>query len=283
MRSVLPLVAPAILVACASVADESTPGRPPMEDGLHVARMIVLDRPPIIAAQRPEELVLAARAAEGADPAELIARPSSRWVRVDALPYLTQTEAGRRFLAAAMPRALARGMPAEFCPAAETAAAPGAGRAEAARAALQGCLAGLGPGHEECGCRVVALDQVVTVPREEMVYATGVSARMRVPGLGLDLMLVAEDAAAGETVLRDLVGPVARIEHGPGDAVTVVFARSDRRFEGFRIPVGFRRGRLAERIYALDGEGTRLSLLIGFEPDELAGHAAAWLAWPKQG
>jgi hypothetical protein len=254
-----------------------------MEETLHHARMIVLERPPIIAAQRPEDLVLAARAAAGADPAELAARPSSRWVGVDALPYLTQTEVGRRFLAAAMPRALARGMPAEFCPAAEAVASPGAGRAEAARSALQGCLARLGRGHEECGCRVVALDQVVTVPREEMAYATGVSARMRVPGLGLDLMLVAEDTAAGETALRDLMGSVARLEHGPGDEVAVVFTRSGHRFEGFRIAVGFRRGRLAERIYALDGDGNRLSLLVGFEPDELAGHAAAWLAWPKQG
>lgn len=254
-----------------------------MEETLHQARMIVLDRPPIIAAQQPEDLVLAARAAGGVDPADLIARPSSRWVRVDALPYLTQTEVGRRFLAAATPRALARGVPAEFCPATEVAASPAASRAEAARTALQGCLAKLGPGHEGCGCRIIALDQVVTVPREEMAYATGVSARLRVAALGLDLMLVAEDVAPDGLVLRDLLGPVARLEHGPGDAVTVVFARSDRRFKGFRIPVGFRRGRLAERIYALDGNGNRLSLLVGFEPDELAGHAAAWLAWPKQG
>jgi hypothetical protein len=71
--------------------------------------------------------------------------------------------------------------------------------------------------------------------------------------------------------------------HGENDSATLIFLSTERRFEGFRIPVGFRRGRIAERIYLADAQGNRLSLLIGFEPDELAGRAGAWLAWPPKG
>ena len=289
MRLILLLVVslPAALAACAQApapAASTGSARTPLAEATHRERLLVLERPPIIAVQEPEEMPLAIRAADSLDAAALERRESARRVGTDALPFLTQTAAGRRFLAAAAPRAIARGMPAEFCPAVATAAGPAeAGRGEVVRRALGACLEGLGAAREGCGCRVLALDDVVTVPRDETAYATGVTARMQVPGLDLDLMLVAEDAADGTVLLRDLAGPVARLSHGEGDAVSLAFADSGRRFEGYRVPVGFRRGRLAERIYARDEAGHRLRLLIGFEPDELAGRAAAWLAWPERG
>ncbi len=114
---------------------------------------------------------------------------------------------------------------------------------------------------------------------------------MRSTSLDIDLLLVAEetsgeasgDASGDGTLLRDLYGQVAYVIRGEDDSVTVKFASTGRRFDGFRIPVGFRRGRIAERIYAVDADGNRLSLLIGFGPSELASGAAAWLAWPPEG
>ncbi len=247
-------------------------------------RMVVLSHPPIIAATRPEDLPVALRIAENTDPAELAARESARWVGVDALPFLTGTEAGKRFLSAAAPRALARGMPPQACPAAAMASGPPATpRAEVAGQALERCLARLGPARTGCGCRIVALDDLITVPREDTAYATGISARMRSAALGIDLLLVAEEAPGGSTLLRDLHGPVGRLVNGENDAVTLTFHATGGRFEGYRIAVGFRRGRIAERIYVVDADGNRLSLLIGFEPGELADRAGAWLAWPPEG
>lgn len=286
----------ALAAACGEEPAGSRSAREPLAEETHLQRMVVLERPPVIAVLSREEMPLAIRAAETLEPDSVARRQTAARVGTDALPFLTQTETGRRFLAAAPPRAIARGMPAEFCPAVASASgAAGDGRGAVARRALEACLAQLGPEREGCGCRVLALDDVVTVPRDETAYATGVSARMQVPDMDLDLLLVAEDArgdarrnerghVAGDTVLlRDLRGPVARLSHGEDDSVEVVFTRSGRRFEGYRVPVGFRRGRLAQRIYARDAEGHRLRLLVGFEPEELAGHAAAWLAWPDRG
>ncbi len=286
MRSMLFMVVIAIgpLYGCVDNGATLQSARQPLVENLHLQRMVVLSRPPIIAATRPEDLSVALRIAENADPAELSKRESARWVGVDALPFLTSTEVGKRFLAAAAPRALARGMPPEACPAATMASGtPGTPRAEIAGQALRSCLAKLVPERTGCGCRIVALDDLVTVSREDTAYATGTSARMRSAALGIDLLLVAEEVPGGDTLLRDLHGPVARLVNGENDAVTLRFHSTGRRFDGYRIAVGFRRGRIAERIYVVDADGNRLSLLIGFEPGELADRAGAWLAWPPEG
>jgi hypothetical protein len=255
-----------------------------LEETLHLQRMVVIPSPPIIAAIGDEDLTIARRIAANLDPAELSRRESASRVGVDSLPFLTSNQAGRQFLAAAAPRALARGMPQESCPAAGFASGePQTPRAEVAVQALRNCSARLLPEYGDCGCRIVALDNLITVPREDTAYATGSSARMRVPSLGIDLLLVSEETPEGEMLVRDLRGPIAQLRHGEGDAAIVEFLATGRRFEGRRILVGYRRGRIAERIYAVDPEGNRMSLLVGFEPDELAARAAAWLAWPPEG
>jgi hypothetical protein len=255
-----------------------------MVENLHLQRMMVLPHPPKIAAATRKDISGAAGIAAHTNSANLSKRESARWVGIDALPFLTSTESGKQFLATAFPRALARGMPAESCPVAAVAAgAPGTPRGTVAGEALQNCIAKIVPAQSGCGCRLVALDDLITVPPEEIAYATGSSARMHSASLGINLLLVAEETSGGEALLRDLRGPVAHLARGEDNAVTLIFLSTGRRFDGYRIPVGFRRGRIAERIYAVDADGNRLSLLIGFEPDELAGGAGAWLAWPPEG
>jgi len=283
----LVVVALAFVAACNEPNAGIRSARTPIGEVLHTQRMLIPQRPPIIEAHFPEDLVVARVAAERAVEDELARRESSRYVGVDSLPLLTATQTGRRFLAARSPRALARGTPPEGCPAAAVASADTLGgaptRAGVAIAALTECLRRIEPSMTGCGCRVVALDNMVTVPQSDVAYATGTSARLRSAALKKDLLLVAEEGDSGETFLRDLAGPVASVTRGEDHTVTVRLADSDRVFSGRSIPVGFRRGRLAERIYAEDSTGARLSLLIGFEPDELAQSAGAWLAWPSGG
>lgn len=242
------------------------------------ANLVTLPRPPIIAAPDAEGLSLARLTAQRTRWADLYRRPDARLVSVDALPFLYRTAEGQRFLEAEVPRAIARGEPPEICPATVTTTdAPGIALPDLAEQTLDRCLARLRD-HPGCGCRLLAIGDFLTVPREEMSFATGTTARLRAPELGLDAVLVAEKTGERTVLLRGLAGPVGEITRDEDRTVTV--ALRGLRFTGRTIPVGYRRGRIAERIYATDASGRRLSLLIGFSPDELAKGAAGFLAWP---
>jgi hypothetical protein len=286
MKKMLAAVAMPLLAvaACTDAGTGPQSERQPIGENHHLERMVVLEQPPVIAAQLPQDLPIAARAASRIDRASLAGRQSSRTVSTDALPFLTETAIGRDFLASAMPRAIARGMPAEFCPAAAIATAPtGSALKDVASRALESCIAQLPPGDTGCGCRIMALDDLLLVPREETAYATGTTARLRSKALGLDLVLVAEEEPGEPMLLRDLRGAVARITRGEKESVTLEMVESGHRFTGQSIPVGYRRGRIAERIYVADDVGNKITVLVGFAPSELADTAAAWLAWPGQG
>jgi len=257
-------------------------GHDKLNESTHTERMTVLDQPPVIAANSHEKARLAKVQMDRLDLARMARRSDAALSATDALPYLSGSPQGRAFLASPLPRAMARGMPAEFCPADFTQPGQrGMTRSQTVLAALEGCLAKLSATHPECGCRVVAVDNVVTVPRKDLAYATGIGARLLIPGLGINSMIIAEEDNDEGLLLRDLHGPVAHINHGPGDSVTVMFIRNGTTFTGRYLQVGFRRGRIAERIYAKDAEGHKLSLLIGFDPEELAQNAARWLVWPQ--
>ncbi|MGF1445537.1 MAG: hypothetical protein ACFBRM_04980 [Pikeienuella sp.] len=230
----------------------------------------------------------AERFAATLDPAALMRRLEARRVQADSLPWLTGTAPGLAFLAAPAPRAIARGAPAARCPATGLASAAtdaGASRTEITRRAAQRCLAALPQRSdtEECGCEILAIDNVVTASLDRFAYATGVTARIKAPGLGIDAIWVAEEDPGGAVLLRDLQGPVGRLTAPAAGRGRLILERSGITLEGRREPVGFRRGRLAERLYLADADGRRAVLLIGFSPDELAEGAAAAFAWPRGG
>jgi len=271
----------AMVSACAQ-SDRGGSARPTLNPKSHTERFVVLPVPPAVAAPRMQAMVEARQRASTIRPSALAARQDARALTVDALPFLANTDVGRQFLAASPPRALARGAPAAQCPATGFGTAdPEGGRPAAAEAALAACLAALPPGAIDCGCELLAIDTVLTVPLDQVAYATGVTARISAPALGLDRLLVAEAEPGGAVLLRGPEGPVAMLRRAPDGTVTLSFDGTAEVYRGRAIPVGFRRGRLAERVYVASGE-SRVSLLIGFPPRELAEVAGSWLTWPQR-
>lgn len=202
---------------------------------------------------------------------DILTRQGSTEIRAAELPFLVGSEIGREFLEMEAPRALARGAPAESCPAV-TLSAPGAADTPAAVGdALRRCLDALGPraGEGGCGCEVLAYDDVVAVAQADLAYSTGISARLLAPALGIDALLVADDVGEGVTELRDLVGPVATLRHAGDGSATLTFADRDGTWRGDTEAKGFRRGRLAEVMTLTDGAGREIRLAIGFSPREL--------------
>jgi hypothetical protein len=84
----------------------------------------------------------------------------------------------------------------------------------------------------------------------------------------------------------DVIGPRAVARLTPAGEAELALLQGQngaltatRYYHGRWVPEGFRRGRLAEKLYLTDEAGERLIALIGYSPAELAdreGELAAW-------
>ncbi|MEM9781918.1 MAG: hypothetical protein AAF899_05535 [Pseudomonadota bacterium] len=279
VRVVAVLLFSALATACAR--GERTP-----DDAGAATKSITVSRSGVnLSVKGEREVTNIARRASALDANTLLRRPGWRREQLAAVPFLTQTREGRRFLTAARPRALARGVPADFCPV-MTVSTTGEREtvSEAVRTALSGCLnaAATLPDGEECGCEIVALNDILTIPSDEAGYASSVELRLRADFVGLDTLLVASDAPDGSLLIRSVDGVIGRIaQDADGRAVLALTASQGLiALPGIAVPVGFRRGRIATRYYFEDSAGNRAVALVGFGPDELASGAARWLAFP---
>ncbi|MGD1924212.1 MAG: hypothetical protein ACFB03_08475 [Paracoccaceae bacterium] len=235
-------------------------------------------RPPILAAEDASDIETVRRLISRLTPSELLERNGARLVDASELPWISGSQTGRAFLESRGNRILVRGKPAERCPIAFADAAPKTTPlGDLARTSLTRCLQMADPG---CGCEVVAFNSALAVPRENISYATGIAARLRARSLGVDSLLVAEELPDGAVLLRDLSKTIGTVRVSSDNIVEIKLTDVDGVFTGTARDVGFRRGRKAQRIYARNERGERVSLLIGFDPDELSEFAGAGLAWP---
>lgn len=273
---VLPLLG--LLSACIENGPRASSQRDRPSEAINAQKILTMTRPPVVIAKDLAGVEVARTLISRLTPSALQDRKGARFVDANALPWLSGSAQGQAFLNAQPNRVLVRGAPAEMCPIAFTQSGPNSTPTqELARTALSRCIQQAPKG---CGCRVVAVRNSLLTTREEITYATGIAARIRARSLGLDGLLVAEEKTDGTILLRDLSGTIGSVSISEDDKVTLKLNGSDTVYSGISRNVGFRRGRLARRIYASNTAGERVSLLIGFDPDELAQIAGAWLAWP---
>ncbi len=194
-----------------------------------------------------------------------------RYLEISAIPYLRQSPEGAAFLLQSAPRALVRGAPAENCPAAAASPSIAATMEEAATSALSACFAQLAKrgAPAACGCEFMAIDGLLTTPRRQFTFATGVSAFLIRGNEAKSTPFVAEatpNDLPGESVLLRTPAGVGGVLLLSGDTAELQLADdADTLWRGERQPFGYRRGRLAERISLSSDDGRQIKLLIGVE------------------
>ncbi|RMF37534.1 MAG: hypothetical protein D6754_09290 [Alphaproteobacteria bacterium] len=185
-----------------------------------------------------------------------------RSLAVEFVPLLHSAPVGLRYRALRSSRALMLGYPAARCPA--MAAEGGATLAEAVASTFAACRRQLrdAQADAECGCQIVAADEVLLAPPERFAYARGLPVRVLRKGRLDPLTYIASPVVVEHrpaTLIRAGSQPVWRIEEE-----AVVPLGPDGRTSGpplpaRRRPLGLDRGRVVERVEAGD-----LTFLVGF-------------------
>ncbi len=277
--------------------------------------------PPEIVAKTPAQAASeAARLAPGGVRENLLdaMRENDRTKRIDApqSPFFFESAIGRAYLAAGVAgtsgRALAQGWPSEHCPAFGV-ALPEPDQATAARVALERCLADMpDSAAKDCGCRLLALDDVLLAEPEAFVYARGVSALVYHPASGRSTTLVAEErhprdmvAEVAQTLEPENLSalsrgarrlwllspnrPAAAFDMAADGQAALVFVegtRNDltpgRKLIGHWRSDGFRRGRMAGVAQLSDDNGDQYVVLFGYAPAEIDARRSELLAEAKR-
>ncbi len=184
---------------------------------------------------------------------------------------------GRAFVETMGPRALAQGEPPAQCPALTV--GRGASGEAAAREAFEGCFAALAE-REDCGCRLLAEGDRLLAGAPWFSYALGVSAALVDPQSKREMTLVAEERAvpsrpgASTVWLLGFDGPKGALHLEADGAASLALLSEGRasnpQWRGQAYAEGFRRGRVARRVFLTDAQGRERILLVGFEAQEMA-------------
>ena len=268
------LVVSALLITGALAACAPSAPNDPRLSGptaVDLNRMASAPGAPHISLSDPSETRDAALSAERYLRTRLPTARGLRFLEISAIPYLRRSPEGAAFLSRGLPRALARGAPAERCPAAAVSAAGLPSSSGAVESALGQCLSLLNArgADTSCECRVLALDNALTAPRRDFAFAPGVSAFLIRDDSSTALRLIAEsELASGDTetvILRDAADAVAVLALRGDDAALRFASAPDALWLGEREMFGYRRGRLSERIIFTADDGRSIRLLIGVE------------------
>lgn len=226
-------------------------------------------RPPLLAAKTPEETASASAAVRDVSSYRFNKLPGTRMISVTEIPWLLSAPEGAAFTALALPRALARGEPAPSCPAA--AAATGADRSSAAGNALSACIQSLDKKNSanQCGCKLLAVDDVLLAPLKEFSYAPVISALLISDGQALRLVADAVNApeAQGQLVALRTLNGVVGILLLEGESARLELADGSQ-WSGVRKSFGYRRGQIAERVRLTGADGAKASILLGVSADD---------------
>jgi hypothetical protein len=222
------------------------------------------------------------------------ARFDTRSIEIANVPLMLSSWHGTRYALAQESKAIVQGAPADMCPVLVMKSGY-ASPMDAAKAAFSRCeqgvkaLSQIDKAFKDCGCRLLALNDLLLVEPEALRYATGVAAHLWYEGESSHkpIILVARSSTKevfedigerglGVLYLYSVKGLYAVVKVTNDGNVSMVkynstangVHSSNYRAYGQYVPIGFRRGRQAYKADMKDISGRTLHLIIGIEPEE---------------